>query len=341
METANLLKLYSEIFKTFSININHNNSYNNKYDLDLSKFPLLLRLLILPAIFPFLLRKYKSFWYLSRASFLISNDGRSWEYSILKKNRTILATFFFGDDIRSISLSRDQATRLDFDHHSFYLDQNINDRMIEINDQKSLNYSKAADLYSDYIFSLPVDQISHIKRSVYPFPLPTQRNKFLINQSKWKNLSTINVLHCPSHPVLKGTQLVNAAIKKLKVDGYKFNFTLLSGVSHAKVLDALDNTHYVLNQFYCFAPGIFGIEAMEANCLVFNSASSEIEPSLFDGSDVAWVTTYYWQIYENLKFYLDNPHLAQEQANLGTLWAKRHCSHESTKLYVESIMGKI
>jgi len=138
---------------------------------------------------------------------------------------------------------------------------------------------------------------------------------------------------------LKGTPLINAAIKKLQIEGYDFNFTMLTGVPHAEVLRALDKSHIVLNQFYCFAPGMFGIEALEANCLLFNSASREIEPSLFEGSDEAWVVTYYWQIYDNLKFYLDNFHLAQAKANIGTTWAKTYCSHESVKSYVESIMN--
>jgi len=339
METSNLLKLYSKIFKAFSINTNNNPSYSNKYNLDISRFPLAFQPLILAVIFPFLIKKFDSFWYLSRGSFFISNDGRLWEFSILKKHNTQIGTFFLGDDIRSIILSRENAKSLNFDHHSFYLDQNIDNRMIKINDQKSKQYSHAADIHSDHIFSLSVDQISHIKRPVYAVPMPVQRNRFEFNISKWDAVEKINILHCPSYPVLKGTPLINAAIKKLQIEGYDFNFTMLTGVPHAEVLRALDKSHIVLNQFYCFAPGMFGIEALEANCLLFNSASREIEPSLFEGSDEAWVVTYYWQIYDNLKFYLDNFHLAQAKANIGTTWAKTYCSHESVKSYVESIMN--
>jgi hypothetical protein len=290
-------------------------------------------------IFPFLIKKFDSFWYLSRGSFFISNDGRLWEFSILKKHDVGVATFFLGDDIRSIVLARENAKSLNFDHHTFYLDQNIDDRMIKINDQKSQKYSYAADLFSDHIFSLPIDQISYIKRPVYAFPLPVQRNRFTLNTPKWNDVGTINILHCPSYPVLKGSPLVNAAIKKLQIEGYDFNFTMMSGVPHHEVLSALDKSHIVLNQFYCFAPGIFGIEALEANCLLFNSASREIEPCLFEGSDEAWVVTYYWQIYDNLKYYLDNFHLAQQKANAGTAWAKKNCSDESTKSYVESLIN--
>ena len=339
LETANLLKLYAKIFNAFSININHNPSYSNKYNLDFSKFSRVIQLLVLPFLFPFFIKKFDSFWYLSLGAFFVSADGRLWEHSVLKKNNIKIASFFMGSDIRSYVLAREAARNINFDHHSFYLDQNISNHMIAIIDLKSKKYSHATDLHADYVFNLAVDNISYIKKDVYMPPLPVERNLFNFNQAKWSNQDNITILHCPSYPVLKGTQLVNAAIKKLVIEGYKFDFTLLTGVPHADVLEALDRSHIVLNEFYCFSPGIFGIEALEANCLLFTSASQEIEPGLFDGSDQAWVPTYYWQVYDNLKFYLDNFHLAQAKANIGTTWAKTYCSHESTKSYVESIMN--
>ncbi len=42
----------------------------------------------------------------------------------------------------------------------------------------------------------------------------------------------------------------------------------------------------------------------------------------------------------NLKYYLDNIDLAREQANKGTLWAKKHFSHEATKDFVDSVLNE-
>ena len=166
--------------------------------------------------------------------------------------------------------------------------------------------------------------------------MPVSRNRFFTNNKKWDDLSLIKILHSPSAPMNKGTQMVLSAIKKLEIDGFKFQFKLLSGVPQDQVLRELDAAHIALNEFYAYVPGIFGIEALESNCLLLTSASQNLEPDLFDGCDEAWVPTMYYEIYDNLKFYLENIHQSKRIANQGTKWAKKYCSHEATIEYFRS-----
>ena len=56
-----------------------------KYNLDFSKFSRFIQLIVLPLLFPFFIKKFDSFWYLSLGAFFVSADGRLWEHSVLKK----------------------------------------------------------------------------------------------------------------------------------------------------------------------------------------------------------------------------------------------------------------
>jgi hypothetical protein len=74
------------------------------------------------------------------------------------------------------------------------------------------------------------------------------------------------------------------------------------------VLEHLKSSHIVLNQFYAFTPGLFGIEAMANHCAVLMSADPSIETGLPQKSKDAWMITKYWEVYDNLKYLLDINH---------------------------------
>ena len=335
-ETANLLNLYSRLFECYSVNTSRNKFYNSKYSLDLSFLPRIIRYIFLPIYYSYVLKKYSSIWFFSSGSFFISNDGRSWEFKQAKKRDLKIICLFVGSDIRSLKLSKILSTSFGLDHWANYLDQ----QEIRKSDTRSKIYSISADNYADIIFSCENDQASYINNKINILPTPVSRNKYKVNQDKWNDTSIIKILHSPSSPLIKGTKFVESAIKKLESENYKFEFKLLTNVSQDQVLIELDIAHIALNEFFAYVPGIFGIEALEANCLLLTSASRSLEPTLFEGCDNAWVPTQYNQIYDNLKYYLDNIDLAREQANKGTLWAKKHFSHEATKDFVDSVLNE-
>tara|TARA_Y100001970_G_C13854172_1_gene660835 strand:- start:15 stop:740 length:726 start_codon:yes stop_codon:yes gene_type:complete len=237
-----------------------------------------------------------------------------------------------GADIRSLTLMQEHSSSIGLDHWSNYISD---DSIISYSDQRSKVFSGASNRHADIVFNCEKDQASYINEN-HMIPLPVSRNNYSLNTDKWRDTSTIKILHCPSSPTIKGTQIVMSAIKKLQMEDYKFEFKFLSGVPQTEVLKELDTAHIALNEFYAYVPGLFGIEALEANCLLLTSASKKYEPSLFDGCDDAWVPTMYYQIYDHLKYYLDNIDQARIQADKGTIWAKKYCSHEATINYVNS-----
>lgn len=339
-ETAGLLTLYSNLFDCYSINIDANKFlYNSNYSLDLSKLPKLLRLIILPIIFPIVLKKYSNVWYFSSASFFLSNDGRDWEFHIIKNNSRKITCFFLGSDIRSLKLAQELSSNINIDHWSNHIDTSPRKTITKHSDKRSWLYSQAADKYSDYIFSAENDNISYIKSKIFLIPMPVGRNNYLVNDNKWNNHRKIKIFHCPSSPLIKGTRFVESAIKKLKSERYQFDFKLLENASNDEVLRELDQSHIVLNEFYGYCPGLLGLEALESNCLLLTSASKKLEPSLFGDPKDAWVPTMYDEVYDNLKYYLDNIDEAKIIADRGTEWAKEHCSHEASINYVNKILS--
>jgi hypothetical protein len=110
------------------------------------------------------------------------------------------------------------------------------------------------------------------------------------------------------------------------MEGYDFEYRELIGVSNRVMLEALVDAHVVLNEFYAFVPGLFGVEAMASHCALMTSADDRIETTLPTGANAAWMVTEYWNIYDNLRDLLNNHELIKQYADAGFAWALKHCS---------------
>lgn len=72
----------------------------------------------------------------------------------------------------------------------------------------------------------------------------------------------VRVLHSPSHPVLKGTAEVRAAIARLQARGIAVELVTIEGRPNAEVLQALHDCHLVVDQLYSDTPmAAFATEA--------------------------------------------------------------------------------
>jgi hypothetical protein len=95
----------------------------------------------------------------------------------------------------------------------------------------------------------------------------------------------------------------------------------------------------VLNEFYAFVPGQFGVEAMASHCALVTSADERIETSLSPGANAAWMVTEYWNIYDNLKRLLDHPALIRHYADAGFAWASEYCSCEKNGVRLRKLLS--
>src|SRR5699024_2578023 len=102
--------------------------------------------------------------------------------------------------------------------------QPISHKGIDSHENEALRRQLAvtADKYADVIFNPNVDQMSYIKRATEPFLYFVDESNILEHTNKFSTENELVVLHAPSSPIIKGTPLVRAAVKKLKDEGYQF-----------------------------------------------------------------------------------------------------------------------
>ena len=330
-ETANNIQAVSSLLPgSYSISFSSHPFYSkNKYNFSLPQtrsrlLNYIIRLIGGPLLLGYLASRVAGFFYVGSSGFLISGiDARCFEFAFLKRKGKKVVNFFYGSDIRSIKLSIQNTVSLGLGQETLaYYEAAINPSLLAAGHENNLaKIAAAAEKYADVIFTAPVDQISYFKREPHFFFYIYPDERFKKNDQKFTQLDSIIIVHAPSAPIIKGTQLVRAAIKKLQLEGYYFEYVELQNVSNEKVLETLYHAHIVLNQFYAFMPGLFAIEAMAAHCAVLTSADKNIEKNLPEGANEAWFLTRYWEVYGNLKQLLDNPELIKEYADRGFSWA--------------------
>jgi hypothetical protein len=287
------------------------------------------------------LHRAGSFLYLGDTGFLLQRlDGRAFEFRFLKSKGKRLVCSFLGTEIRSYRLLMEYAREHELEVITSY-DHIVLPQVLTAGwEERRQLLARSADEYADVIFNAPVDQMAYITRPVQPLVYFCPSEQFRRCDAKFERVERIKIVHAPSSPIIKGTPLVRAAIKKLRVEGYRFDYVELSGVPHHVVLESLERAHIVLNEFYAFVPGQFGVEAMAAHCALLTSADEAIEPSLPAGSNQAWVVTPYWQIYDNLKMLLDDVSLIKRYADRGYAWASEHCEYGAARRKLLSALGR-
>lgn len=319
--------------------------YAFDYDVDWtgsSKAQKFKRLIFGPILLGYFVHRYKGFIYLGSAGFLISDyDGRDAEMAFIKSKNKQIVVFFLGSEIRSYALQKQYCEDNDIElivSYQGYVNPSVSSQKKE---KLRKRLAEAADSYASVIFNPPIDQMSYLKRDSLDILYFYPERLFSRNERKWLDFGKLKIFHGPSSPIVKGTPLVRAAIKKLKMEGYDFDYQEMSGVDHSVILNNLATSHIVLNQFYAQVPGVFGVEALASGCVLLTSADRTIEQSLPKGANEAWVVTPYWDIYDTLKNALETPvPLLEKQANIGYQWALENYSSsknaQTLKRYLNS-----
>ena len=258
---------------------------------------------------------------------------RDLEFKFLKSKNKKIICLFCVDDIRSLKLTINYWKNKNLDCGQNYYDEKFDPDYDNLKKKIALS----ADRYADLIFSSPIANMSYLKSKQYPFRLQCDEIFFKQNDKKFEN-KIPKILHAPSSSLNKGTPIVRATITKLQQEGYIFEYVELQNVTNDIVIENLKSAHISLNQFYNPSIGLFGIESMASNCAVLMSADSSLQPNIPDGSSNAWLFTRYWEIYDNLKFLLDNPEKIKFYAQNGYNFAKKHYTRQAVKDHINKIL---
>ncbi|MCW8930330.1 MAG: hypothetical protein OQL19_08850 [Gammaproteobacteria bacterium] len=321
-EMANNIFLLKSIFSkdSLSINLTPHRFYSNSYDYSIKNNNYLKRYFMNNFYRPYLLAKLSNqsrvfiyFWF---TGFCYS---REIDYKFLKYKNIKIVCIFIGTDIRSEKLTESHYKRLQLDHYIFYLSEN------NLNNENRVKLvADLANSYADLTICSSL-QKSYIKNNVDNFMYILRDNMFI---KKTKINKTIKILHAPSNPIRKGTPLVRSAIKKLECEGYIFEYIEIIGEPNEVVLSCLEESDIVLNSFYGVLPGLFGIEAMSKSNAVLMSAQLNCLPNI---NPKAWIPTQYWEIYDNLKYLLDNPQKIIDYAKNGYDFVEKNYTEKKAR----------
>lgn len=282
------------------------------------------------------------FVYVGADGFLLGGvDDRECEFRFLRRHGVHIVCVFTGSDIRSPALMRRFQEETGLETIATYLDQVSPVFATAAFDDQRRRTAEVADRYADVIFTAAVDQLSYLKRETEPFPYFFPDEDLLLNHAKHADPGPRLVVHAPSSPIIKGTQVVRAAVQRLRSEGYDFEYRELNGVPHAEVLASLREAHIVLNEFYAFVPGVFGIEAMANACALLTRADETIETDLPLGSNAAWVVTCAADIYANLRRLLDHPERIAPQAAAGLAWVQRHATVSASGAKIRDVLDRL
>lgn len=347
-EIASMLwRVHQAIPYSTSVALSEHSFYSYEYTFNAmptksSRLNYLYRIFFAPWLLGRLANTHYGFVYVGPSGFLYDSAGqREFEFAFLKKHGLKIVCYFTGDDIRSQILTKEIEDRLGFatvasanaEENPFFFTEEY--------ERQKKQIAFVADRYADAIFSMSVEQVSHLKSRTHPFTYAYPDELFSGHFEKFKTLDPIKIVHAPSNQKLKGTGLVRQVIEQLRNDGRRLEYTELINVSNEEVLAALSESHIALNQFLAFTPGVFGIEAMAHGCVMLCSADQAIEPELAEGANEAWVVTRSDHLYKNLERLLDNPDQLEAQARRGFEWALQHESRSSAQKNLATVLKSI
>jgi hypothetical protein len=331
-----------------TVNLARNPLYAHRYDVEFdiggrgALLRRLRRLVLAPWILGRLASRRQTFVYIGGQGFLVSLlDGRERELRFLRDRGRTVICYFTGSEIRSHVLLNEYAAARGIDVITTYQPEITPGIASPPAERQRRLLAEAADRHAQLVFNAPVDQMSYLQRPTQPCLYFYPDEAIARRPGKWADVSRPLLVHAPSSPLIKGTPLVRAAIHGLREEGYDFEYLELARRPHAEVVELLERAHLVLNEFYAFVPGVFGVEAMAANAVLLTSADPDIEPSLPPGAADAWVVTPYWKIRERLRAVLDDPAAMQEQADRGTEWVAHHCSRSANSATLAAALEQV
>ncbi|MEO6942471.1 MAG: glycosyltransferase [Terrimesophilobacter sp.] len=333
--------------RSFTVSFTQDGAYDLTYDYGYRKGTSPRRrarwkLLIGPFLLGKLMNRARGFLYFGPTGFLMENfDRRVFEFAFLKKHGKRIALYWSGSDIRSTALMHELEHTSGQPNISTYIGQIT--PYFETPEHEAVQRERArvTDVYADVVFNFPTDQRSYITRHQEPYFYLMPEDRVVDSSAKFEDLSRLVLTHATTSPIIKGTALVRAAVEKLRAEGYDFEYIELIGVGNTELLEVLGRTHIALNQFYGFTTTIFGVEALAARCVLLASSDGTVETYLPPHANDAMMVTKHWQVYDNLKYLLDDPARIEPLARAGQEWVKEYASGASNGPRLSSILNLV
>lgn len=185
------------------------------------------------------------------------------DVALFKKNGAKIVFLFAGTEVRSFKLF---AQKYDVSQWKF------SPEWLEEDLTKKRKYISTAEHLGDQIYSVP-DQAGLQTKPFYHISIPIDLEVFTFKNNHRK---VPKVLHLPSDPWKKGTDIVEATVQELIDSGMKIEFFSLRNIKHDDMPALLQDMDILIDEIIFHGPGVLGFEAMASGCAV---ATKYLEPS--------------------------------------------------------------
>jgi hypothetical protein len=179
-----------------------------------------------------------------------------------------------------------------------------------------LRFVRHAEKFADSIYSVP-DQSGLQLRPYYHLQVPVALDGITFRNNQRK---VPRVLHAPGIPYKKGTDIIEAALQKLRNEGIEFDLISVRDIPHAKLLELLADIDVVVDELVFHGPGALSFEAMLSGCAV---ATRHIEESPACFKPPVWHIDAE-NIYPRLKELLTDYSLRQKLIEAGQNYVNRN-----------------
>ncbi len=129
-----------------------------------------------------------------------------------------------------------------------------------------------------------------------------------------KNTKKIKILHVPSEPVVKGSQIIEKTFKKLQKKYPKYEFKILSKLPHQQLLLEMAQADIVVDQLLVGWYGGQAVEAMAMGKIVMAYLNAPYLALVDFADEIPIVNTNVWTFGQDLTDLLEN--LVENQKNM-------------------------
>ena len=236
---------------------------------------------------------------------------------ILKLLGKKVGVLFCGDDIRDCELVLKEKPKYSVCNIKEHYEYSILTR------KRRIRIVKYFQKYANFILSHPeYSQLLYKKYDYFWVPIDLKEYSLSLRKNK-----TPIIVHAPSNRAFKGTQYLIEIIKRLKEEGYIFEFVLLENLPNKEIKKRLQSCDIVVDQLLNGWHGKFSVEAMACGkpvlCYIrddFRKYSPEL-PILSTSPD---------NLYKNLKFLIENPNERLQLGKKGREYVEKY--HDSIKI---------
>ena len=254
-------------------------------------------------------------------SFLNDNS----DLPFLNKNGSKIVFLFLGSEVRYNNFFLRK-----YDMQGLNLNFLLNHPLTLTKIENRLKFVRTIEKYSHLIYSAP-DMDGLQKRPYYHVPAVMNISKYPFKNNYRK---TPVVIHAPSQPGKKGTDVIETTLNKLKNEGVKFEYLRLENIPNNKVIDFLMDGDILVDELIFHGPGILAFEAMLCGCAVATRHLAEF--SHIFGPPVVNITVQ--NIYDQVKRLIVDYDLRQQYIIKGREYSeKNNDAHTIAKKMLENI----